>query len=313
MAEQKRIVARAQKRRVGAHVQVMVDGPSPEHELVWRGTAAGPGAGHRPRWSILRTPTSIRYARARCWRPRSSALATTICGTARFGADPLGGPGRDGGRAVALRKRPVINFQIRKEPARPEVGRCPLFVFEGGFYAAHRQNSRRRGAGWPARMTSRSSTCSTGANRPGWVLRIFVDVPDRDAAGGDASTRQAAAVDQDCERVSRDVSAILDVEETIDHRYTLEVSSPGLDRPLRQRGRLPAVRGTTGEDRRVGGRGRPEAFRRAGCRGSKRRGRHRDDTGQAAADSAVARDASAPGSRILKWHARARCWRWSFR
>jgi ribosome maturation factor RimP len=29
------------------------------------------------------------------------------------------------------------------------------------------------------------------------------------------------------------MSAILDVEETIDHSYTLEVSSPGLDRPLR--------------------------------------------------------------------------------
>jgi ribosomal protein S12 methylthiotransferase len=41
MAEQKRIVGRAQKRRVGAEVQVMVDGPSPEHELVWRGRLAG--------------------------------------------------------------------------------------------------------------------------------------------------------------------------------------------------------------------------------------------------------------------------------
>ncbi len=41
MAEQKRIVARAQKRRVGTEVQVMVDGPSPEHELVWRGRLAG--------------------------------------------------------------------------------------------------------------------------------------------------------------------------------------------------------------------------------------------------------------------------------
>ena len=39
---------------------------------------------------------------------------------------------------------------------------------------------------------------------------------------------------EDCEHVSRDVSAILDVEETIDHRFTLEVSSPGLDRPLRR-------------------------------------------------------------------------------
>jgi ribosomal protein S12 methylthiotransferase len=41
MAEQRRIVARAQKRRVGACVEVMVDGPSPEHELVWRGRLAG--------------------------------------------------------------------------------------------------------------------------------------------------------------------------------------------------------------------------------------------------------------------------------
>jgi ribosome maturation factor RimP len=64
----------------------------------------------------------------------------------------------------------------------------------------------------------------------GWMLRIFVDVPDdpEHPAGPDASVTV-----QDCERVSRDVSAILDVEETIDHRYTLEVSSPGLDRPLR--------------------------------------------------------------------------------
>jgi ribosomal protein S12 methylthiotransferase len=41
MAEQKRIVVRAQSRRVGSQVQVMVDGPSAEHELVWRGRLAG--------------------------------------------------------------------------------------------------------------------------------------------------------------------------------------------------------------------------------------------------------------------------------
>ncbi len=41
MAEQKRIVARAQRKRVGTQVQVMVDGPSPEHDLVWRGRLAG--------------------------------------------------------------------------------------------------------------------------------------------------------------------------------------------------------------------------------------------------------------------------------
>jgi ribosomal protein S12 methylthiotransferase len=41
MAAQKRIVTGTQKRRVGDCVTVMVDGPSPEHELVWRGRLAG--------------------------------------------------------------------------------------------------------------------------------------------------------------------------------------------------------------------------------------------------------------------------------
>jgi ribosomal protein S12 methylthiotransferase len=41
MAEQKRVVKRAQKRRIGTRVKVMIDGPSPEHELVWRGRLAG--------------------------------------------------------------------------------------------------------------------------------------------------------------------------------------------------------------------------------------------------------------------------------
>jgi len=36
----------------------------------------------------------------------------------------------------------------------------------------------------------------------------------------------------DCEKVSRQVSALLDVEDPIAGEYTLEVSSPGLDRPL---------------------------------------------------------------------------------
>ena len=40
----------------------------------------------------------------------------------------------------------------------------------------------------------------------------------------------------ECERVSRELSAILDVEDLLDRAYTLEVSSPGLDRPLRRAG-----------------------------------------------------------------------------
>lgn len=36
----------------------------------------------------------------------------------------------------------------------------------------------------------------------------------------------------DCERVSRQISALLDIEDPLQGRYNLEVSSPGLDRPL---------------------------------------------------------------------------------
>ncbi len=57
----------------------------------------------------------------------------------------------------------------------------------------------------------------------GWVVRVFVDSVDEDVAIGF----------QDCERVSREVSVVLDVEDPIPHEYTLEVSSPGADRPLR--------------------------------------------------------------------------------
>ena len=53
------------------------------------------------------------------------------------------------------------------------------------------------------------------------VLRLFIDKD-----GG-------VALD-DCADVSRELSAILDVEDVISVNYTLEVSSPGLDRPLKK-------------------------------------------------------------------------------
>ncbi len=52
------------------------------------------------------------------------------------------------------------------------------------------------------------------------LLRIYIDVADRNVH-----------VD-DCEAVSREVSALLDVNDPISGHYTLEVSSPGFDRPL---------------------------------------------------------------------------------
>jgi len=63
---------------------------------------------------------------------------------------------------------------------------------------------------------------------PGMVLRVQIDRP-----GPAASADESVSV-EDCARVSRDLSAILDVEDVVPIAYTLEVSSPGLDRPLRQ-------------------------------------------------------------------------------
>ncbi|MGY0216924.1 ribosome maturation factor RimP [Endozoicomonadaceae bacterium StTr2] len=51
------------------------------------------------------------------------------------------------------------------------------------------------------------------------VFRIFID-------------KEAGIQLEDCEAVSRQVSALLDVEDPIAGEYNLEVSSPGLDRPL---------------------------------------------------------------------------------
>ena len=65
----------------------------------------------------------------------------------------------------------------------------------------------------------------------GPVLRIVIDGP-APADGSPQPVDDGIGI-RDCQRVSEDLSAILDVEDVIDHRYTLEVSSPGLDRPLR--------------------------------------------------------------------------------
>lgn len=54
-----------------------------------------------------------------------------------------------------------------------------------------------------------------------WILRLYVERPD-----GNASV-------EDCMKVTRSLEGTLEVEGIVPGRYTLEVSSPGLDRPLR--------------------------------------------------------------------------------
>jgi len=58
-----------------------------------------------------------------------------------------------------------------------------------------------------------------GSNPKNPVLVVYIDAKDGIAV-------------EDCERVSREVAALLDVEDSIPGHYNLEVSSPGLDRPL---------------------------------------------------------------------------------
>ena len=60
-----------------------------------------------------------------------------------------------------------------------------------------------------------------GREGASWVLRLFVDRPE------------GVTIDH-CQELSRIVEPILDVEDFIEPSYQLEVSSPGLDRPLRK-------------------------------------------------------------------------------
>ena len=54
----------------------------------------------------------------------------------------------------------------------------------------------------------------------GWVLRVFID-------------RQGGVTVDDCSFISSQLGDILDVQDVMTHRYRLEVSSPGLNRPLK--------------------------------------------------------------------------------
>ena len=67
----------------------------------------------------------------------------------------------------------------------------------------------------------------------GALVRLYIDKPVEEQADGPSGDELPVSVSiEDCEAVSREVSAQLDVEDPITGNYTLEVSSPGLDRPL---------------------------------------------------------------------------------
>jgi ribosome maturation factor RimP len=59
------------------------------------------------------------------------------------------------------------------------------------------------------------------SERGRWVLRVYID-------------KEGGVTLDDCAKFSRELGTLIEVQETIDHPYALEVSSPGLDRPLKK-------------------------------------------------------------------------------
>lgn len=68
--------------------------------------------------------------------------------------------------------------------------------------------------------------------REGWVLRLFID-------------KEGGVGLEDCQQASRAVETALDVEDYIPQEYSLEVSSPGLNRPLTKLEHFKRVEGQT--------------------------------------------------------------------
>ena len=116
------------------------------------------------------------------------------------------------------------------------MGVCPLFLFKAGKLQDVIERVRAiadRVAGSHGLDIFNVQYRREG---PGMVLRVQIDRP-WDKSRGNIAAPGAPIEDgvtvEDCARVSRDLSAVLDVEDVIPVAYTLEVSSPGLDRPLR--------------------------------------------------------------------------------
>ena len=105
---------------------------------------------------------------------------------------------------------------------------CPLFSFKGSTLSPDVVEQVRAVA---ARVAASHGLdlfdVQFRREASGMVLRVQIDRP------GPASTAEDSVSVEDCAAVSRDLSAVLDVEDVVPAAYTLEVSSPGLDRPLR--------------------------------------------------------------------------------
>lgn len=152
----------------------------------------------------------------------------------------------------------ICGWQLRVRV--PEWASSPLFVFQGRSTSRTELARVREVAERVARSYGLEIfDVQLRREAVGMVLRVVIDRPDpgipspavagasaegsRGEAEGGAEVLRDPAGDSvgvaDCQRVSHDLSALLDVEEdelgesALAQAYTLEVSSPGLDRPLR--------------------------------------------------------------------------------
>jgi ribosome maturation factor RimP len=109
-----------------------------------------------------------------------------------------------------------------------EVGVCPLFSFKGRVRPASVVEAVRAVAERVAKPLGLDVfDVQFRRESNGMVLRVQIDRP-----GPAATAADSVSVD-DCADVSRELSVILDAEDVVPGAYVLEVSSPGLDRPLR--------------------------------------------------------------------------------
>jgi len=102
------------------------------------------------------------------------------------------------------------------------VGSCPLFLFVEPL-----EHIRTIAARVAASRGLEIWDIQSRREALGHVVRVVIDRP------GPAATPEESVSIEDCAEVNREMSTILDVEDPLPFAYTLEVSSPGLDRPLR--------------------------------------------------------------------------------
>jgi len=127
---------------------------------------------------------------------------------------------------------------------------CPLFVFWG---IEMPEQSRKQIIEARARQLAEPLVAAQGLElleveylreHDGWVLRLIIDKP-----GG-------VGLD-DCAAVSRSVERVIDEEDLVENEYHLEVSSPGLDRPLKKPDHFRRVEGKKVKVKTFGPLGQP--------------------------------------------------------